>query len=61
MADDTVPQDDPAALDQEERILAACDWSDYRKDYGVSADPDALRREHRAFIHAWMMGRRSSR
>lgn len=32
---------------------AACAWADYRKDYGASANPDVLRREHKAFLAGW--------
>lgn len=31
----------------------ACDWSDYRKEYGVSADDKARSREHQAFTAGW--------
>lgn len=56
MADDLVPQSDPKPLDEETTVLAACDWSDYRKDYGVSADPDELAWAHRLFISGWRAG-----
>ncbi len=54
-----------AAEDQplidEERLMRACDWSDYRKAYGVSADPAELKREHILFCAGWDSGRRSER
>lgn len=37
--------------------LMACAWSDYRKEYGVSADPEVLKREHRAFTAGWQAAR----
>lgn len=40
-------------LTDDERTRAACDWSDYRKDYGVSADPAVRALEHAAFISGW--------
>lgn len=57
MADDLVPQDDPKPIADDETIIAACDWSDYRKDYGVSADPNVLAREHHIFLTGWRAGR----
>lgn len=56
MADDLVPQSDPKALDEDTTVLAASDWSDYRKDYGVSADPETLKREHQLFLAGWRAG-----
>lgn len=56
MADDLVPQDDPKPLTDETAILAACDWSDYRKDYGVSSDPNVLAKEHQIFLAGWRAG-----
>lgn len=55
----------PLALDELESALAtlrrrvisnqqACEWSDYRKEYGVSAH--ALREAHQAFIAGWEAG-----
>lgn len=61
MADDTIPQDDPRTLTEDERVERACDWSDYRKDYGISADPAISRLEHRAFNHAWQVAYTSKR
>lgn len=60
MADDTVPQDDPRALTDEERLMLASDWSDYRKDYGVSADDKTRQREHQLFKAGWHRGRVSN-
>lgn len=37
----------------DDQIELACAWTDYRADYGVSADPAALRREHEAFKAGW--------
>lgn len=56
MADDAVPQDDPTPLAGDETIIAACDWSDYRKDYGVSAGPKVLSKEHQIFLAGWRAG-----
>lgn len=36
-----------------EEIERACAWSDYRADYGVSADPETRRQEHEAFRAGW--------
>ena len=57
MADDTIPQDDPRPLTEDERVALACDWSDYRKDYGVNGDERIRMLEHRAFKHAWQVAR----
>ncbi|MFJ4997145.1 hypothetical protein ACIP5T_03270 [Microbacterium sp. NPDC088619] len=46
-------------LTEEERIIRACDWSDYRKAYGVSPDPTQLKLEHILFCAGWDAGRRS--
>lgn len=46
-------------LTEHERILRACDWSDYRKAYGCSPDPAELKREHILFCAGWDAGRRS--
>lgn len=53
MADDTIPQDDPRALTEGEQYECAADWSDYRKDYGVSYDDAIRKQEFAAFRHAW--------
>jgi hypothetical protein len=45
------------AYTEAERVEQACDWSDFRSDYGVSADPLALEREYRAFTAGWRAGR----
>ena len=42
---------DPAAID------AACAWSDFRKDYGVSSNDETRRAEHRAFLAGFQAGR----
>jgi hypothetical protein len=52
MTDDCLP-DHTTPLTTVEKLDAACDWSDFRKDYGVSAAPETLRQEHRAFIAGW--------
>lgn len=44
-------------LTDDERRAAACDWSDFRNDYGVSADAHVLKAEHRAFIAGWAVHR----
>lgn len=41
----------------DENLAMACDWSDFRKDYGVSSDPEVSSREHRAFKAGWKAGR----
>lgn len=45
------------SADDDEKLVAACDWSDFRKDYGVSSDPELMQREHRAFLAGWQAGR----
>lgn len=57
MADDLVPQDDPQPITEDEKWIAASDWSDYRKDYGVSADPKVLAEQHQIFLAGWRAGR----
>lgn len=42
--------DEPISQDAIER---ACAWSDYRKDYGVSADDAVRGLEHEAFKAGW--------
>lgn len=37
----------------EDEELMACAWSDYRKEYGVSADDAVRRREYMAFTAGW--------
>lgn len=48
-------------LTEEEAILRACDWSDYRKSYGTSANPADIKREHNLYKAGWDAGRRSER
>lgn len=36
---------------------AACAWSDYRRDYGVSADEQVRTQEHKAFLAGFKAGR----
>lgn len=55
MADDTIPQDDPRTLTEDEKLESACDWSDYRKDYGVSADDKIRASEYQVFCYAWQV------
>lgn len=50
----TVPESTPVEL-TEEQVDLACAWSDYRKDYGVSADH--LPAAHKAFLAGWMAAR----
>jgi hypothetical protein len=38
----------------DEPVEMACAWSDFRKDYGVSADESARAREHQAFMAGWL-------
>ena len=42
-------------LTQEDRELMACEWSDYRKNYGVSAASMAA--AHKAFVAGWKAAR----
>lgn len=42
---------------REDHLDAACAWSDFRKDYGVSGDDKVRRREHRAFMAGWQSAR----
>jgi len=43
-----------------DRVEIATAWSDYRKDYGVSADPDVRAQEHKAFVAGWRAARGAS-
>lgn len=59
-AHQTLPTDtDPLA--EEERLIMACDWSDYRKAYGQHPDPEQNARDFRLFCSGWGAGRRSGR
>lgn len=40
-------------LTEDESNDLACDWSDYRKDYGISPDPHISSKEHLAFKAGW--------
>lgn len=44
---------------EDERVDLACDWSDFRADYGVSADPRIMAIEYRAFSAGWWAGKRA--
>jgi hypothetical protein len=46
-----------SGVSEDEDVEIACDWSDYRKDYGVSADKTVRMREHKAFTAGWKAGR----
>ena len=50
-------EDNP--LTEEERLIRACDWSDYRKAYGSDPDPEKRGRDFRLFCAGWDAGRRS--
>lgn len=52
MAGDILP-DTSRSLTDDERERLACDWSDYRSDYGVSADENVRRHEYAAFAAGW--------
>lgn len=53
------PRGDPMAdPEMTEADLLACEWSDYRKGYGVSAV--ALTEAHKAFIAGWEAARGKS-
>jgi hypothetical protein len=61
---DPFSADDPGPLpatwltaSHEDTIEIACDWSDYRKDFGVSTDPHIRAAERRAFEAGWKAGR----
>lgn len=41
----------------EDSLDMACAWSDYRKEFGVSADPSTKRREYKAFRAGWEAAR----
>lgn len=45
-------------MTEDEKIEIACEWSDYRKSYGVSAT--AMREAHKAFIAGWEAARGKS-
>ncbi|MFJ2298126.1 hypothetical protein [Oerskovia paurometabola] len=47
----------PAPTPGEDHLDAACAWSDFRKDYGVSGDDKVRRQEHRAFMAGWQSAR----
>ena len=49
---DCLPSTD-RPLTEDEKVRVACDWSDYRKDYGVSADEYIRKVEHKAFVAGW--------
>lgn len=42
---------------EDETPAAASDWSDFRKEYGVSPDARTRELEHRAFLAGWQAGR----
>lgn len=48
---DALPAD--RALNRDELDAVACEWSDYRKDYGQDPDPDVNRKMHHAFGEGW--------
>lgn len=50
----TVPEVSPPEL-TDEQVDAACAWSDYRKDYGVSTEH--LSAAHKAFLAGWKAAR----
>lgn len=37
----------------EERLEAACAWTDYRRDYLEGVDGNDLARAHKAFLAGW--------
>jgi hypothetical protein len=47
----------PAPTLGEDHLDAACAWSDFRRDYGVSGDDKVRRQEHRAFMAGWQSAR----
>ena len=55
MTDALPSTDEPVSSEESERLAVA--WSDYRRDYGVSAVEAMRRREHRAFAAGWSSGR----
>ena len=46
-----IPDERDRALTFDERMAVACEWSDYRKDYGVSAE--GMTTAHLAFVAGW--------
>ncbi len=40
---------------EDDKLEAACDWSDYRGEYGVSEEHLSV--AHRAFLAGWKAGR----
>lgn len=55
--DRTAADDQP--ITEEEKLIRACDWSDYRKAYGADPDPAKLRHDFEMFCAGWDAGRRS--
>lgn len=41
----------------EDEEQMACAWSDYRRDYGVSSNPEVATLEHKAFKAGWKAAR----
>ncbi|MFF4026937.1 hypothetical protein ACFYY5_29215 [Nocardia elegans] len=37
--------------DEDTKIRQACEWSDYRKSYGIASDPTIA--AHKAFLAGW--------
>lgn len=58
-AHQSLPAEDQPLTD-EERLIRACDWSDYRKAYGADPDPVKLKHDHAMFCAGWDAGRRSN-
>jgi hypothetical protein len=54
---DALPDTD-RAITEDEKLTRACDWSDYRKAYGVSPDEAKLKQEHQLFCAGWDAARR---
>lgn len=49
---DALP-DTRTPLTRDELDLLACDWSDYRKDYGEDPYPKRNKRDHMLFSAGW--------
>ena len=48
-------------MTEDEELDMACDWTDYRAEYGVSPDDHIRTLEHKAFCAGWEAGRHGDR
>ena len=56
---DALPDETPEITENEKEIRA-CDWADYRKNFGENPDEKANHHDHRMFCAGWDAGRRSA-